>query len=71
MTLAEYVRHFIRVEVGLPEEDGWYDVVVKTKSIYEGGTFLTQMLFQEGSWVPKDGYCEMHVLSWASNHDEM
>ncbi len=65
MTLADHVKSFTRVENGLPSKDGWYEVVVKTKSIYTGGTFLIQMMFRDGAWVPIDGYCEMHVLSWA------
>lgn len=69
MTLAEYVKHFVRVENGLPDRDGWYEVVVKTHSVYSGGTFLTQMMFRDGCWIPKDGYCEMHVLSWAGTQN--
>lgn len=64
MTGNESTEPFIAIDQYQPQKNGNYEVIVRTASIYQGGTFLTRLDFSGGKWITPNGYCPLQVLAW-------
>ncbi len=51
-----------------PEEDGSYLAIVKSDAEFFRDAFITHMLFLNGQWLQRTGYCTVRVLAWKPLH---
>lgn len=63
-SLNQFLQQFTAATLSKPQENGRYQVIVKTASIYQGGTFVTLLDYRGGTWQVPAGYYPLQILAW-------
>lgn len=63
-SLNQFLQQFTAATLSEPQENGRYQVIVKTASIYQGGTFVTLLDYRGGNWQMPAGYYPLQILAW-------